>query len=1102
MKHLFLVLWLVLCGGVGTALGQARQITGVVKGPDNDALPGVTVVLKGTTTGVATGPDGSYSLPVPAASKSAVLRFSFVGYVSQEVAVGDKTTISVSLVSDTQSLDDVVVIGYQAVQRKDVTGAVSSVSAQQIKDIPVNSAAEALQGRLAGVQLNASDGQPGNQGFQVRVRGGNSITQDNTPLYVVDGIQVENALGVIAPQDIASVDVLKDASATAIYGARGANGVIIITTKGGHDGRTTVTYNGFGGFRTLSKKLDVLQPADYVNYQYERAASIGTAVGGLTTFQNYFGTQTFNSARLDSARNAPFQDWQDQVFGRKAAQFTHNVTISGGNKASTYALSLTDNKENGIQVGTSFERMLVNFRFDNKVSDRFRFGVNTRFNNQETLGAGTGAATGTSTSTGQSVPTGSYTTSRLRNTIQYVPLVVPATSHSTALDPNAFDDDFYTNSSLVNPLLAINNEYRSDKRRTLNLAANAGLNITKDLVLRSVAGFDITDFNTSTFNGRYSPTIRQPGGGFQNLPYASITTQTQTTINNSNVLDYSLRKGKSVLNVLLGEETYQQKTTQTYLQTDFLPLDITADRALANINQGVLPAGTVAQPVTPSTGIPVNYTLLSYFGRASYSYDDKYLATLTFRRDGSSKFLNYQGTDNQHRVFPAASVAWRLSKEGFMENVKAVSDLKLRLSYGQAGNNRIGDFLTSQLFQAGSASYYLNGVQVLGSAASTLANPSLRWEITTSRDVGVDLSLFNNRVQLTADAYYNTTNDLLINQPIPAILGYTSQQRNVGSTSGRGLEFQLSGTAVQSSKFTWTVSANASLNRSRIEDLGGLNEIPGIYSGWAGTASGIPTDYVARVGQPVGQMYGFVTDGFYTTDDFESYNATSKTWTLKAGRANDASVVGVALAPGVLKLKDLNGDGTVDINSDRTVIGNANPKVTGGLNQQFSYKNFDASIFLNFVYGNQIYNANKIEFTSSVYPLTNLLGLESNRYRNYDNTGTLVTDKAALDALNQNATIWTPTRQLFLHSWAIEDGSFLRINNLTFGYSLNKALIQRAKLAQLRFYLTVNNLYTFTHYTGYDPEVSTRRGTPLTPGVDYAGYPRSRAFLFGVNLSL
>ncbi|WP_151089096.1 SusC/RagA family TonB-linked outer membrane protein [Hymenobacter baengnokdamensis] len=1101
MKKHLLMLWLVLCGSIGLAFAQSRQVSGVVKGSDGETLPGVTVVLKGTTIGASTGADGSFSLSVPTDSKSATLRFSFIGYVSQEVAVGDKTTFNVTLTSDTQSLDDVVVIGYQAVQRRDVTGAVSSVNAQQIKDIPVNSAAEALQGRLAGVQLNASDGTPGNQGFQVRVRGGNSITQDNTPLYVVDGIQVENALGVIAPQDIASVDVLKDASATAIYGARGANGVVIITTKGGKEGRTTVTYSGFTGIRKITKMLPVLNPTDYVNYQYERASQIGTSTGGLSTFKSYFGTTDYNSARLDSARNAPFLDWQKQVFGRNAMQQTHNVSISGGNKGTTYSLSLTKNNEDGIQLGSSYNRYLMNFRMDNKVSDKFRFGFNTRFNSQESLGAGTGAAVGTATN-GQAVPTGSNTTSRLRNTIQYVPLAVPATSHSTALDPNVFDADFFNNSSLVNPVLAINDEYRSDKRRTLNLAANAALNITKDLVLRSTAGIDITDFNTSTFNGRNSPTIRQVSGGYNNLPFATITTATQTSLNNSNVLDYTFRHEKHTLNLLAGEEIYQQQTRQQYIQTNYLPIDITAQRALANINQGVLPAGTTSQPVLPTTSIPNDYTLLSFFGRANYSYDDKYLLTLTGRQDGSSKFL---GFNNQHRFFPAASAAWRISKENFMQDVKPVSDLKLRLSYGQAGNNRINDFLYSQLFQAGSAVYYLNHQQVLGSTATGLANPNLQWEVTTSRDAGIDLAMFNNRVQFTTDVYYNTTDDLLVNRPVPAFLGYTSQLQNIGRTSNRGLEFQVSGTVIQTQNFTWSATANASLNRNRIEDLGpNLNEFY-LSSGWAGTASTIPTDYVVRVGQPVGLMYGFVSDGFYTTDDFSGYDAVNKVWKLRTDKpvANDLSVTGLtSLAPGVVKLKDLNGDGVVDVNNDRTVIGNANPKVTGGLNQQFTYKNFDASIFVNFVYGNDIYNANKIEFTTAAYPLTNLLGEEAGRYRSYDNNGVLVTDPAALNALNQNATVAAPSRQFFLQSSDIEKGSFLRLNNITLGYSLSKSLIQRAKVNQLRFYVTMNNLATLTGYSGYDPEVNTRRATPLTPGVDYAAYPRSKAFLFGVNLSL
>jgi TonB-linked SusC/RagA family outer membrane protein len=1094
MKRHFLLLWLVLCASISLALAQNRAITGVVKGSDGETLPGVTVLLKGTTNGASTGIDGGYTINVPADSKSATLRFSFVGFVSQEIAVGDKTAINVTLVSDVQSLDDVVVIGYQAVQRRDVTGAVSSVSAQQIKDIPVNSAAEALTGRLAGVQLTSAEGTPGNLNVQVRVRGGGSVTQDNSPLYVVDGIQIENALSVIAPQDIQSVDVLKDASATAIYGARGANGVIIITTKKGIEGRTVVSYNGFAGVRKLSKTLSVLGPDDYLNYQYERARIVGNSSGGLPTFKSLFGSTNFNSDTLLRARNAPFVDWQDQVFGRDAFQQTHNLSVSGGTKGTTYSLSLTRNDEQGIQRGSDYSRNLLNFRFDTKASDKFRIGLNARYNDQGTLGAGTST-------------TGSSTTSRLRNAVQYQPLLVPNAS-GLVPDVTAFDADFADNSSLVNPLVTIDNEYRNERRRTINIGANASYEIIKGLTLRSTAGFDITDGNIGTFNGRYSPTLRSASGGYANLPFATITTTTQSTLNNSNVVDYSHATGKHAFGVLLGQEIYQQRSTQQYIQTNFLPLDITAERALANINQGVLPAGQTAQPVLPQTSIPSDYRLLSGFGRLTYSYDDKYLFTGTFRADGSSKFP----AGNKVGFFPGASVAWRLSKEDFFKDVTAVSDLKLRLSYGKAGNNRINDFLYNQLYTAGNAPYALNHTIVLGSSATTLANPNLKWETTTSRNVGVDLSLFNNRVQFTADAYYNTTSDLLLNKPIPAFIGYTSQLQNVGSTSNRGLELQLSGTVIQTANFTWSATANASFNRGRIESLGdGQSEIPAITSGWGGTA--LTQDFVARVGQPVGQMYGYVTDDsrFLTANDFSGYVASTTpgglgTWTPRTDVTfvNDLGVIGeTAYRPGLLKLKDLNNDGKIDAN-DQTVIGNANPKVSGGLNQQFTYKSFDASVFLNFVLGNDVYNANKLEFTSNTAntQFTNVLGIMGDRYRIIEADGSAITTLDRLREVNQNANIWTPTRNLLFHSWAVEDGSFLRINNVTLGYTLPKALTARAKVQTLRFYVTLNNLYTFTKYTGFDPEVNTRRATPLTPGVDYAAYPRSRAFLFGLNLSL
>jgi TonB-linked SusC/RagA family outer membrane protein len=1094
------MLWLVLCGSIGLAFAQNRSITGVVKGSDGETLPGVTVVLKGTSLGASTGVDGAYSLNVPADNKSATLRFSFVGYVSQEVAVGTKTAINVVLTADVQSLDDVVVIGYQEVRRGDVTGAVSSVSAQQIKDIPVNSAAEALTGRLAGVQLTSAEGTPGNTNVQVRVRGGGSITQDNSPLYIVDGIQIENALSVIAPQDIASVDVLKDASSTAIYGARGANGVVIITTKGGREGRTAVTYNGFGGFRKLSKKLQVMGPADYLNWEYERAQLTGSGAsvsGGTNTFKSVFGSLNFNGDTLSRIRSLPYQDWQEQVFGRRAFQQTHNVSISGGTKATTFNLSLTRNNEDGIQLGSGYVRNLVNFRIDTKASDKFRLGFNARVNDQESLGAGTGAALGTAT-TGQTVNTGSSVTSRLRNTVQYLPFNLPTVAGG---DPTTnFDPDFFNNSSLVNPVLANNNEYRSDKRRTFNMGATVAYNFTPTLVFRSTGGFDLTYADLNTFNGLYSPTIRQAAGGYQNLPFVSLTDALTTTLNNSNTLDYTFKRDKHTLNALIGEETYRQRTTQQYVQVNFLPADITAERALANINQAVLPVGTVSQPVLPSTTIPVDYGLVSGFTRLSYSYDDKYLFTATARYDNSSKFE----PGNRGGVFPGASAAWRISKENFFQDfTDKVSDLKLRLSYGQAGNNRIPDFLTKPLYQAGNVNYALNHVTTPATALTTLYNPDLKWEITTTRDVGVDVGLFNNRVQFTADVYYNTTNDLLINRTINPILGYTQQYKNIGSTSNKGLELQLSGTVIQTANFSWSATANASMNRNRIDDLGGLNEIASIQSGWAGTALSGP-DYVARVGQPVGQMYGYITDGFYTANDFKTYNYATRTGVLADGVASDAAITGNPVMVGTIKLRDVNGDGTVT-EADKTVIGNANPKIIGGLNQQFTYKNFDASVFINFVAGNSVYNANKIEFTTSTANTSyaNLLSDMNNRVRYIDNSGALITDAATFNQVNANATIWSPVRgNYFLHSYAVESGSFLRLNNISLGYSLPKGLLSRAKVQTLRFYVTVNNLATLTGYSGYDPEVNTRRGTPLTPNVDYAAYPRSRVFLFGLNLGL
>ncbi|MCC2548054.1 TonB-dependent receptor [Hymenobacter sp. BT175] len=1092
-KHLLFFLLLLQATLMASAQqATQRRIEGTVKAAENgETLPGVTVVVQGTTNGASTDPNGKFSLSVPA-NEEVTLNLSYIGFEPKKIVVPAGTTVvNTTLKTDAKTLDDVVVIGYQAVNRRDVTGSVSSVSSQQIKDVPVNSAAEALSGRLAGVQVTASEGQPGTD-IQIRVRGGGSITQDNSPLYVVDGVQVENALQVISPQDIQSVDILKDAAATAIYGARGANGVVIITTKGGREGKTTVTYNGFAGFRRITKKLDVLQPADYIDYAYEKSRISGS--DQLRSFRSRFGSSNFLSDTLTPVRNAEFIDWQDKVFGRDAFQQTHNVAISGGAKGTTYSLSLTRNDEDGIQLNSGFTRNLLNFRFDHKASDKFRFGFSTRLTDQAVTGAGTSAG-----------GTGSTTNSRLRNTLVYQPLITPnQLAAGVDIDNNPDDEFFSSSGSLSNPVLTVNNEYRKDRRRVFNFSGNASFNITKNLVFRSVLGFDNTNARNELFYGQYSPNTNN----FARLPYVQIGTGQNITINQSNTLSYSLKKDVHSFDALLGQETYSRKNTFLNISSYYLPQAITAERAIDNVNQRDPSAPNTPQP-SPTTGIGENSRLLSAFGRFNYSYNDRYLLTTTFRADGSSKFKG----KNRVGVFPAVSLAWRISQEDFMQPyINTVSDLKLRVSYGLTGNNRIRDFLYDPLFATGNNgnNYALNDVLVPGAAAISLANPNLKWETTAATNVGIDLSLFNNRVQFTADAYYNKTRDLLLDLSIPATTGYTTQQINIGSTSNRGVELQLTGTAIQTPDFTWNATANVSLNRGRVESLGGIDQLPLQYSGWASTA--ITADYFVGVGQPVGQMYGYVTDfesgngkGFYDADDFSGY--VNGQWVLKPGVVSNRGVVGFSganqqVTPGTIRLKDINKDGVVDA-ADRTVIGNANPKFTGGLNQQFTYKNFDASLFLNFVYGNDVYNANKIELTSYLTNthLSNGLAIMKDRYRQVDEQGTLITDLETSRRVNQNASIWTPTRTLFPHSWAIEDGSFLRVNNLTLGYTLPKTISAYAKLQAARFYVTANNLYTFTKYTGFDPEVNTRRSTPLTPGVDYAAYPRSRAFLAGINLT-
>ena len=889
---------------------------------------------------------------------------------------------------------------------------------------------------------------------------------------------MENALNFISPQDIKSIDVLKDAAATAIYGARGANGVIVITTKGGRSGKLRATYNGFVGVKQLASKLEVLDPYDYVVYQSERSRGSTT---DSTNFTRSFGS-TWDT--LQVYKSVPVVDWQEETFGQTGIQTTHNIGFDGGNRAFTYNFGYTYNYEKAIVLNSNYKRNLLNFRGDYRITNNLKIGGSVRYNNQDVLGAGVSDDRGSAYN-------------RLRNAVKYRPFLSDDQEIDDA-DPLA-DPNTGNGLNLTNPIALTEAEYRTKTTNTLNVTGYLDYKIGKGFSFRSTVGYIKLDRRDLQFYDSISPFSVLNGAS---NPVTRLDTSEQKTFTNSNVLTYAYndKNDRHQLDVMVGEETYDLRTeNRSYQYRDF-PNYTSPEDAFKDPSQATTFAGF------PSTRAS-RYTSLSFFGRLNYSYRDKYLVSFNVRRDGASKF----GPDNRWGTFPSASVAWRLKREGFMKGVGWVNDLKLRASIGTIGNNRIQDYLYITTFRNDGAYYYgVNNDIVYAYYSASLVNPNLKWESTESRNIGLDATLFSQRLTLSVDVYDNRSRDLLLNVPVAPTFGYSTQIQNIGKTSNKGVEVQLNGVIMKKPKgFNWNANFNISFNNNQILALGPGQDFFFAPPAWG--VSGQPQDYIQKIGSPVGSIYGLVTDGFYTTNDFDYDPATMK-YTLKQGVVNNGPIIGV-VTPGSIKFRDLNGDGVVDLNNDRQIIGNPTPKFTGGLNQVFSYKRWDASLFLNFSYGNDVYNANKIEFTNGYTNNANMLAMMNNRWKVVTENGATaqwISGSSAygiapdqLSALNAGATIWQPIRgngAFYPHSWAIEDGSFLRINNLTIGYSIPAASLLRMKMSQLRFYFTANNLAVFTSYSGYDPEVSVR-SNPLTPGLDYSAYPKSRTFIFGINAS-
>lgn len=1063
-----------------TSPPAANTVTGHITNEKGEPMAGITVTEKGTQNFAQADARGDFRIQIRGAQ--ATLVFSAINVTTKEVPVTAGQNVNITLAEKTTELNDVVVIGYATQRRRDLTGAVSSVNAGQIKDIPLSSAMQALQGRLAGVNISTTEGGPG-AAVTIKVRGGGSITQDNTPLYVVDGIQVEDALSKIAPQDIESVDVLKDAAATSIYGARGANGVVIITTKGGKPMKTVVAYNYFYGVNKLAKKFDVMNPREFIEYNWEKTRN---TLSDSSAFTSQYGNTWVG---LDSIRNAAAIDWQDLTFGRTAPTQTHNVSITGGDKKTTFNISYTNNNEKSVMINSSYLRNLLNVRLDHTVSDQFKVGLNVVYNDQEINGPGTSAS-------------GNVTNNRLRNSVKYRPFLLNSDDPNSSNDAAYFAQTNATGYYLINPIEFANASYRRNRAVNTTISSYLQYAFTKYLSLRVTGGINKTTGKLNSFDDYITWNAITNSGG---KPIISIVNSEMTSVNENAVLTFNNSSFKSgfhknnSINALLGQEIYQVSSNSQTDQVREFPIGITPEKAFSQLSLGK------SMPLYP-TSTDAKSRIVSFFTRIGYTYKNKYLATFNLRADGSSKFA----PGRQWGYFPSASVAWRISSEEFFKPNGFASDLKLRLSYGLAGNNRIGDFLYTPLYRSNASPYSLNNVVLPGYAIGNLANPELKWESTLSRNVGLDVSLFNNALQVSLDAYLNDTRDLLINVPIAANSGFSTQLQNVGSVRNRGLELQLSTTAISKKDFKWNINFNIATNRNEIIKLSHVADRYFASSGW-----GPGNEYLVQVGQPVGAIWGYEADGMYTPDDFD-YNPANSAYVLKRGVADNTPSVGIP-APGTKKLKDLTGDGIVNAD-DRTILGTAQPKFTGGLNNQLTYKRFDLSVFVNFVYGNKILNGDKVEFSNAYAgSFSNLTGIMNDRWRTIDANGNAVqwavsangktlpagAPPEVLAEINKDAKIWQPIKggnYLLLDSWAVEDGSFLRFSNITLGYSLPVETLSRNKISNLRIYCTVNNAGIITKYTGLDPEVSTKNSNYVTPGVDSSPYPRSRTFIAGINV--
>lgn len=1004
-------------------------LSGKIMGSEGP-LPGASVVVKGTALGTTTDSEGNFKLSVPAGAKTLV--FSFIGYLSQEVAIGNKTVFTVTLTPNANTLNELVVVGYGTQKKSDLTGSISSIKAEDITQLPTQRVDQALQGRAAGVLVVNTDGAPGGNTV-IRVRGLNSVNGGNNALVVIDGLQGGN-LNSLNPNDIENIEILKDASATAIYGSQGANGVILVTTKMGRKGKPIITYSYNYGSQALRKKLDVMNAADFA-----RTANAYRAT------QNQTGTPTlpFTDAQIQEFAAKGGTDWQDVIY-RTAPLQNHQLSIGGGTDNLKYLVSAGYLNQQGILINSGYKRFTLRANLSADITKWARFGLNW---------AG-------SSEVGSAPPFGGGSTNIgvLGQVVLIAPRWDPIQPVYDANGNYSVHVKGYGADDTWNPLASAAEPYVNNKtiRNTLNTFLE--FNLLRGLTLRVTGGAILQNRNNRNYNNLNTYDGRQFGG------VGTIVENVYNRLQNSNILTYdnTFAQKHRITVTAVAEQQYEKTEGSSVIGRQFL-VDQT----------GVFDMGGATSKTTSS--FAVERVINSYLGRINYAYAGKYLLTASYRADGSSVF----GANNKWGYFPSASVAWRAAEEKFVQSLALFSDLKFRASWGVTGNQGINPYQTLSQVVSG-FNYPYDGsptAENIGFYISSAPNPNLRWESTTQTDVGVDIGLFNGRLTATADYYYKTTKDLLLNRTLAGYTGFDNIIDNTGSIENKGFELALGGDPVVGN-FRWNTGITASWNRNKVLDLGGVSRLfatTNLGGGYNFGGSKNPLMWL-QVGQPFGQMRGWAYEGTWRTSEAEQ--------AAKYGQL-----------PGDPHYTDINGDGKINT-EDITVIGNAFPKLIYGWSNRLSFKGFELTLLIQGTQGNNILNATRIRLENPSEG-TSVALLDRWTPDHQDTNVPALIDQLTRKnaALTGNVTVDSRSGR-----W-IEDGSYLRLKNVTLAYNVSKILTDRIKFNRVRAYVSATNYLTFTKYKGYDPEISSFNANDTQFGIDFGNYPAVKTLTVGVDLA-